>query len=549
MHPFFEDGAIFGRKAANAGLLRELLRTDPFDAYHFFLRDRAAGAHLDGVLRKEFPTLVEAGRVRIRPVGDLPAALGRYDYACFHLSDWVGDFIDLSILRNVYSRKIFPITAPVHTLSYARYGAAFLRHIWPGVTGRDRIIATSEATREVICAYFSQLRDGYGLAESLPAPSVERIPLGVEPELFASPEHKKSVGDAYKKKTGLPEDRVVFLSFSRISYLSKMDFLPIFDAFRRAFALGLPPESCHFVLGGRMDGGDPLGGVLTRLAREAGVHFSLDIFPDGPDDERRKALFAAADVFLSPVDNIQETFGLTPLEAFAASLPVIASAVDGYKELIVEGENGFLIPTVGPSSAEASTVASVLPPVDLYHLYLAQQCVVESAPFAHALHRLGMDADLRLSMGRRGRECVLTRWTWNAVVAQYLELWQRLGAHPLSPEEERLARLARHPSLPDYMRIFSGYFSSTADDPALRERLVRVSPKGERLVREGGSLETYALIVDRVDARALEELLRRAERATPFAKLADACAQPGRGKDRDFLLLWALKHDLLEFVS
>ena len=42
-------------------------------------------------------------------------------------------------------------------------------------------------------------------------------------------------------------------------------------------------------------------------------------------------LWAAADVFLSLVDNIQETFGITPLEAMAAGLPVVASDWDGYR--------------------------------------------------------------------------------------------------------------------------------------------------------------------------------------------------------------------------
>ena len=108
-----------------------------------------------------------------------------------------------------------------------------------------------------------------------------------------------------------------------------MDFLPILDAFRRAMSLGLKPGDFHFVLAGRMDKGDPFKEAVQRLAAQNGVPFSLEIFPDLPDDELRAELFAAADVFVSPVDNIQETFGLTVLVPYAASLPVVASAIDG----------------------------------------------------------------------------------------------------------------------------------------------------------------------------------------------------------------------------
>ena len=45
--------------------------------------------------------------------------------------------------------------------------------------------------------------------------------------------------------------------------------------------------------------------------------------------------YAAADIFVSLSDNIQETFGLTPVEAMAAGLPVVASDWDGYRETIV----------------------------------------------------------------------------------------------------------------------------------------------------------------------------------------------------------------------
>jgi glycogen synthase len=47
-------------------------------------------------------------------------------------------------------------------------------------------------------------------------------------------------------------------------------------------------------------------------------------------------------------DNIQETFGLTPLEAMAAGLPVIVGDWDGYKDTVRDGVDGFRIPSLMP---------------------------------------------------------------------------------------------------------------------------------------------------------------------------------------------------------
>ena len=51
-------------------------------------------------------------------------------------------------------------------------------------------------------------------------------------------------------------------------------------------------------------------------------------------------------------DNIQETFGLTPVEAMAAGLPCVVSDWNGYKDTVADGETGFRIPTttLGPGA-------------------------------------------------------------------------------------------------------------------------------------------------------------------------------------------------------
>src|SRR5213075_3566368 len=53
-------------------------------------------------------------------------------------------------------------------------------------------------------------------------------------------------------------------------------------------------------------------------------------------------LYSHAAVFCCP--SVYEPFGIINLEAMACETPVVASAVGGIKEVVVDGETGFLVP-------------------------------------------------------------------------------------------------------------------------------------------------------------------------------------------------------------
>jgi glycosyltransferase involved in cell wall biosynthesis len=55
---------------------------------------------------------------------------------------------------------------------------------------------------------------------------------------------------------------------------------------------------------------------------------------------------AGWDIFVLP--SLDEGFGIAALEAMAAGLPVIASAVGGLSELVQIGETGWLVPPAAP---------------------------------------------------------------------------------------------------------------------------------------------------------------------------------------------------------
>jgi glycosyltransferase involved in cell wall biosynthesis len=557
LDPFREGGDILGRRVANAAFLTALLAADPFDGYHFFLPDESACASLRAWVEERFPCLMRREAVLIRPSFLLPESLSATRYHCMHLSDALTRYSTLAQLRNVFSSSLFPVTAITHSLSYARFMPEYLGHLWAGVSRKDAIIASSESARLVLERVFDGLRRAYGLDErAFPAPRLVRIPLGVDMDSLPKPEDRwnassrQSAGQAMRQRLGLG-DETVFLSLSRFSPYSKMDLLPLFAAFTRAFALGLPQDGHALVLSGWADTEDPLPEALMGYARNRGIRVRL---VSRPDQEERGALYAAADVFVSPSDNIQESFGLTLAEAGGAGLPVIASDFDGYRDIVLHGETGLLVPTLGFARSEETDLQSLLWFDNQYHLKLAQETAVDVPELAEALVLLGTNRELREKMGKMGRARVAARFAWKAVIASCVALWNELAATPLSVEEEAAARGAVHPLRMRFAEYFQGHFLQTLEGQALRGLTLRRAPAGETLYRGKLPLTHYAGMEHILDPEAVRRLLVAARRAKPaedllreledfFAGKAPRCLARERAA---LTVLWSLKHDYLE---
>ena len=72
---------------------------------------------------------------------------------------------------------------------------------------------------------------------------------------------------------------------------------------------------------------------------------------------------SAADVFVSPALG-QESFGIVLVEAMAAGVPVVATDIPGYREVIRTGIDGVLVPA-GDDAALADALERVLEDPDL----------------------------------------------------------------------------------------------------------------------------------------------------------------------------------------
>lgn len=526
-----------GRSVANEGFITALVRNAPYDGYHFFLSDEGQVTAVTERLALLFPEKARSGAFSVTTRHALPEAVAENAYEVFHLSDCVADNAALQRLRNGLSRNIFAITGTTHSLSYARYPLYFFEQIWPGVTERDAVIATSTAGADAMRNMFSTLQAGYALGETFAAPKIVRIPLGVDMGDFVPPEAKERTGNGVRKRLGIAADSCVLLVFARISHYSKMDVLPLFRALVRAEEAGLAKGSYTLVLAGWMDTGDAAPKAYSEIAAQLGINFLL---VPSPDNTLRKELFAAADIFLSPVDNPQETFGLTMLEAGAASLPVVASDFDGYRDLVADGETGMLIPTIGPSDTTETDMLSGVWFDNQHHLQLAQQSVVSVPRLAEAIVRLAGDAALRKQYGSTARARVAANYTWDTVARSHVALWEELAASPVA---ERPGNV--HPMHPSYGTVFGGYYTRLLA-PAM---VVRWTKFGEAVYRGKDFPAVYAGVERLVQLEALRKLLFSARKDTPVASLLPHGSPSSEGERAAFLVLWALKHDLLEEVA
>jgi glycosyltransferase involved in cell wall biosynthesis len=159
----------------------------------------------------------------------------------------------------------------------------------------------------------------------------------------------------------------------------------------------LPPGGFRAVL----VGSGPKHAEVAAAIRDAGLDGAVELAGDRGDIP---ALLAAADLFV--LASRSEGFPMSVLEAMAAGLPVVASAVGGVAEAVADGETGLL---VAPGDVDA---------------------------LAAAIGRLLADGQLRRAMGSAGRARAAEHFDLARFRGQHLALYERA----LAPVPKRRRR-------------------------------------------------------------------------------------------------------------
>jgi len=156
---------------------------------------------------------------------------------------------------------------------------------------------------------------------------------------------------ALRQMLGLPEGFIIGC-FGRIRRQKGT------DVFVDAMLEVLPhhPEVQALVMGRATGGHQPFLQSLRDRVAEANLESRIHFLPEAPVDAMPR-WYQVLDLFVAP--QRWEGFGVTPLEAMACGVPVIATTVGAFDELVVDGETGRLVPP-GDTGRMRTTVDEAL---------------------------------------------------------------------------------------------------------------------------------------------------------------------------------------------
>jgi glycosyltransferase involved in cell wall biosynthesis len=402
---------------------------------------------------------------------------------------------------------------------------------WDALICPSRVVRDS--VREVLERQADYLRARLG-AQRFELPQLPLIPPGVHCRDFESDDTRRLEA---RSQFGIATDDVAFLYCGRLSFDVKAHPQQMFSALERAVKGG---RQVHLILCGRF-----ADEAIARAFRDAAAQLCPSVrltVLDGRAADRQAGAWAAADVFTSLADSVEETFGLSPLEAMAAGLPCVVSDWGGDRDTVRDGVDGYRIPTVMPGSGAGLDLAQRYDDgVDNYDQYCghtSQAVALDGAQLTGAYERLIEDAGLRRQLGENGRRRAREEFDWQLVLRRYRELWSEL-------DERRRADAVLAPALaqvvPDRLdpfALFASYPSAQLTPETIVELASDASLAQLRAYRELGinrfassslpTLEEFGQIFGSIESRPMQvdellDTLGHCDRPTLLRGLAWLC--------------------------
>jgi starch synthase len=328
--------------------------------------------------------------------------------------------------RAVHGHAAWSLCGVTHTTSSAGAMDALAQLITAPVQPWDALICTSTAVKthveRLLQAQVDHLAQRLG-ATRLVLPQLPVIPLGIHTQDFAYTENDRA--DA-RRALGVDEQALVVLFMGRLSFHAKAHPLAMYQALQQAAQSAQAQGRQVVLVECGWHANDFIAKAYAAAAQQACPAVRV-LTLDGREAAQRRTAWAGADVFCSLSDNIQETFGIVPIEAMAAGLPVVVSDWDGYRDTVRDGVDGFRIPTLMPQPGLGGDLAwRHAVEVDTYDMYCGHTCMmvaVDVQAAAQAFTRLFESRELRLQMGEAGRRRAREVYDWATIMARYEALW------------------------------------------------------------------------------------------------------------------------------
>lgn len=345
-------------------------------------------------------------------------------------------------LRQSVGPAAYSLTGVTHTISSMGAMGLIADLLTAPVMPWDGLICTSDAVKRSVQALMGAqadyLRWRFGESLACEGPQLATIPLGVDCESFAGFSDDQN---AARAALGLEPDDVAFLFLGRLSFHAKAHPLPMYlglEEVAQKLKKKLVLIQCGWFA----------NEFIEKAFRDGAARFAPSVrhmFLDGRKEDVRKLAWAACDIFISLSDNIQETFGLTLIEAMAAGKPVIATDWDGYRQTARHGETGFMVPTFMPEHFGEDLALSHAAGSITYDQYLAQASThvcLDLRVLRDAIEQLVLVPDLRRRMGLAGQKRAQSLFDWSVILRSYQQFWAELNERRMQAVHDMAPRPA-----------------------------------------------------------------------------------------------------------
>lgn len=374
----------------------------------------------------------------------------------------------------------FSLIGQTHTISTPASLALLQDLITEPTRPWDALICSSNAGKSVVESVLEDRIEKISkkfntkISRNIDRPYIPVIPLPIATKHIRQELTSKN---SARQELGVDPDSHVVLWLGRLSMLTKFDPWPTYLVLQKA-ALKLK-KPLVFIECGPDDTSHQANHFHELRTLCPDVRF-LRVGGEQPVSERMKfQCLSASDIAVSLVDNTQETFGLSVAEAMAAGLPVVASDWDGYKDLIRDGIDGFLIPTKWSDCAKdlsfkigwSNTLGIMDFPVAAG--CLAQLVQIDLSSAVAAIVSLLSNPVMNRGMGEAARIRAENEFSDDNVMSKYIDLFEllndkRKSAPELffSPEETAITyhpvnAFASYPSISPVKNNYSNICLST----------------------------------------------------------------------------------------
>ncbi len=338
------------------------------------------------------------------------------------------NIIEFANHRSFFGHHHYSLCGLTHTTASYEVMSSFSSLLTEPVMPWDAIICSSESVlntaNKIIEIQSDFLKSRIGSIKKV-LPQLPVIPLGVNISEFDFTEEFKFNS---RSKLGINKDDIVISYVGRLSFHAKAHHLPMYLALENISKTLKGKKKIHLIQSGWF-ASDYIENSFIDEAKIICPSVNC-IFLDGRDSSNKDITLASSDIFMSLSDNIQETFGLTPLEAMASGIPVIVSDWDGYRSTVRNNEDGFRVPSysLGEGFGEDLMFNYMMGIID-YDNYIGGTVHKVGIDVKQCIDKINLlidNPDLRKKLGSNGKKRARENFSWTKILDQYEDLYEEL---------------------------------------------------------------------------------------------------------------------------